>query len=63
MTKTEAVAQFREHILPLVRKNFGKNDHTAMRIAWNDYTDNLCKERKITSQQYDSWSNPFEKGG
>jgi len=30
-----------------------------MREAWQLYIDRLCKDRLITSKQYNNWSNPF----
>jgi len=51
MTKKQALEQFKE---------FGiKSDKTALREAWNNYTDALSKNREITRKQYDTWTNPF----
>lgn len=63
LSKKEAVEDFRKHILPLVQhpKNFGPNDKVAVRTAWNDYTDSLRKDGKISLRQYEIWSNPFDK--
>ena len=55
MTKREAVKLFRE----LVLHSIPATDKVAMRCAWNDYTDSLCKDRAITERQYNNWSNPF----
>jgi hypothetical protein len=55
MTKKEALAEFREYILPFIPKG----DIPAKCEAWNDFTDGLCKDRRITSKQYDTWVNPF----
>lgn len=27
--------------------------------AWNDFTDGLCKEGRITSKQYSTWTHPW----
>ena len=62
VTKKSVLADFRENILPMVRKQFepdGRVDAIARREAWNNYTDALCKDRVITAHQYDTWSNPF----
>jgi hypothetical protein len=36
-----------------------EDDNVAKCEAWNNYTDALCKERLISSKQYNTWSNPF----
>lgn len=59
MTKVEALAAFKEQILPQVQKQYGKDDKPAVREAWNDYTDALCKYGDITPEQYHTWTNPF----
>ena len=55
MTKKQALAEFREHYLP----HIPKWDAIAKREAWNNYTDALCKDRLITSKQYETWTNPY----
>lgn len=59
MTKKEAVAEFKADILPHVIKQYGKNDKPAIEQAWNDWTDALCKNGRITQHQYDTWVHPF----
>ena len=59
MTKKEALAEFKRDVLPAVIQRYGKNDVPAKCEAWNDWTDALCKERRITSSQYSTWANPF----
>lgn len=59
MTKAEAVAEFREYILPAVVAKYGRDDKHAIAQAWNDYTDYLQKERRITEKQYSTWVHPF----
>lgn len=54
MTKREAVAEFRAEILPHLPP-----DRVAIRTAWNDYTDALCKARRITPRQYNTWEGPY----
>jgi len=36
-----------------------KNDKPALREAWSNYIDGLCKDGEITLQQYENWGNPF----
>ena len=59
MTKAEAVAEFNSEIRPLVVAKYGPNDKPALREAWNDWTDGLCKARRITTKQYETWVHPF----
>lgn len=59
MTKNTAVADFRAFILPGVIAHYSKTDIVAIRTAWNDWTDSLCKSGQITLRQYETWTNPF----
>lgn len=62
VTKKQVEAIFREDILPEIRKRYekdGRIDHPARREEWNNYTDSLCKDGKITLHQYETWSNPY----
>lgn len=56
LTKREALAMFKKDILPGVIKEFG-DDKCARDQAWNDWTDGLCKEGKITLKQYEGWDH------
>jgi hypothetical protein len=61
MTKEEAVAEFKEYVLPGVRAQFEQDDRPdwpARSEAWNDYTDALQKSGRITVRQYESWVHP-----
>ena len=52
-TKKQALKEFREfYLIP-------NNDIPAKREAWNNFTDSLCKDRIISSRQYNNWTNPF----
>jgi hypothetical protein len=57
MTKAEVVSYcrsvFREE------PDYFRGDEVAQREFFNDYTDSLCKNRRITTQQCEAWSNPF----
>lgn len=62
MTKREALREFRELILPEVRRKYeadGRVDRVARAEAWSNWTDALRKERRITAHQDRTWSNPF----
>lgn len=58
MTRKEAIAEFKAEILPHVLAKYGPNDKPARAEAWNDWTDTLCKEGRITLEQYETWSAP-----
>ena len=61
MTKAQAVAEFKEWVLPAIREKYeqdGKRDVIARSEAWNNFTDALCKEERITAKQYETWDHP-----
>ncbi len=61
MTKKEVVAEFKTFVLPHVKTAYeqdGRKDGVARREAWNNYTDALCKDRRITDSQYENWTHP-----
>jgi len=61
MTKREAVIEFKRDILPLVRETYeqdGRVDRPARAEAWNNWTDALCKDKRITPKQYETWGHP-----
>ncbi len=59
MTKKEAVEEFEEYVLPEVLRVYGRRDRPAVREAWNNYTDMLQKDGRITARQYDTWVGPY----
>lgn len=62
MSYREVLADFRENVLPMVKAQYeqdGKRDSIARREAFNDHTDALCKDRRITAKQYETWGNPY----
>ncbi len=60
MTKAEAWARFRDEILPSIWAAEGPRgpDRPRRAEAWNNYTDELCKDGQITLKQYESWTHP-----
>ena len=60
MTKAEAVKLFR-HIYKIkaIQLGYRQGDEVARRTEWNDYTDALCKDGLISTNQYNNWSHPF----
>ena len=55
----DAVAEFQETIEPLVVAQYGRDDDVALREEFNNWTDYLCKDGRITANQYNTWSNPY----
>ena len=61
MTRDEAIEEFEAYILPSTIKSYewdGMPDWPARREAWNNWTDSLCKDRRISDWQYNNWSQP-----
>lgn len=61
MTKDEAVEEFKEYVMPSIREQYerdGRPDWPARREAWNNFTDMLRGDRRITMKQYNTWDHP-----
>ena len=59
-TKKEAIKLFRYiYKIKAERLGYRKSDKAAKRTEWNDYTDALCKDGLITSNQFVNWHQPF----
>lgn len=54
LTKQQALYIFRNEHQGVVR-----GDVTYTRENWNNFTDYLCKNGKISNHQYNTWTNPF----
>jgi hypothetical protein len=63
MTRRDAIAEYREHILPGVRATYGWGDIPAEAEAWNNWTDHLRTDGRITMRQYDTWEHPTSNEG
>ena len=60
MTKAEAIKLFRYiYKIKSIQLGYRKGDEVAKRTEWNDFTDALCKDGLITTNQYNNWSHPF----
>ena len=59
MTYAKACEEFKETIEPLVVAQYGRDDDVALREEFNNWTDYLCKDGRITSNQYNTWDNPY----
>jgi hypothetical protein len=57
MTKSQAFAEFKASYSDF--KTAVKRDKIAVKEDWHAYTDSLCKDGRITTKQYNNWSNPF----
>ena len=53
MTKAEVLCQFRRYAKPR------GSDKPAIRQAWCNYVDLLCRDGMITNKQAATWTNPF----
>jgi hypothetical protein len=58
-TKKQAVQMFKSEIVPILNKQYGRNDVVARREAWNNYVDHLEKDGSISQVQAYTWTNPF----
>ena len=61
MTKQEAKQEFIENVRRPILERWLQSDFPALCEAWNNFTDRLCKEGRITARQYDRWLNPFTR--
>jgi hypothetical protein len=59
LTEKQAVEQFEENVLPSLITRYGADDAVAIRTAYNDYTDSLCKDGQLTTWQYENMDNPY----
>ena len=66
MTREEAIEEFQRDMLPFLildeaRWQGGEWSHVdaAHRSeTWNNWTDALCRDRRISDWQYENWSQP-----
>ena len=56
-TKKEVLETFKELHQDWLKEN--RFDYVAKREAWNNWTDALCKDGKITSWQYEKLDTTF----
>lgn len=61
----DAVRIFERDFLPSIRQTEKRNnggrawvDSCMRREAWNNWTDSLCKDGRISDWQYENWSQP-----
>lgn len=59
MTKAQALKIFKSEYSTAYWRSAFTLDRVALREAWGIYIDRLCKDRRITIEQYNNWSNPF----
>ncbi len=65
MTWEQACRMYRDIFLPVIREKYeqdGLPDWPARREAWNNWTDSLCKNNRISDWQYNNWSQSPECG-
>ena len=59
MTEEKVVKLFEETEEGEVLRTYGDNDRIAMREAFNNFTDMLCKNGWITEDMYNDMDNPY----
>jgi hypothetical protein len=55
-SQREARRIFRDDVKPYVVERYGPRDTVALDEAWNEWTDQLHKERRISARAYDRWT-------
>lgn len=55
----QAVKDFKEINEPLVVARYSADDVIALREAFNNWSDMLCKDGQIDDTQYYGWDNPY----
>lgn len=65
MTRQQALREFRETVMPAIRRREEENgfgasaDKPMRREEWSNHVDALQKAGRVTRHQADTWSNPF----
>jgi hypothetical protein len=61
LTRDAAIELFADCIMPMVVHAYefdGHPDWIARSEAWNNWTDGLCQDGRISLWQYENWSPP-----
>ena len=61
LTKKIVENSFKSEILPAIKERYESNgikDFPARSEAWGVYTDSLCKNGEISTNQYNNWVYP-----
>jgi len=60
MTKAEAVREFRQYFMPVIRRDEkGRNiDYGRRQQDWAFYVDSLQRDGRVSMSQSERWSNP-----
>jgi hypothetical protein len=61
MKKSDVIREFNEYILPEIRAQYEQDrrrDIPARCEAWNNFTDSLAKDGRITWNQCNNWVHP-----
>jgi hypothetical protein len=61
ITRDEAIVRFEAEVLPYVIEAYeqdGERDIPARSEAFNNWTDDLCKNNEISEWQYNNWTHP-----
>ncbi len=63
--RADAINMWRDGILPFIQAEFeadGVPDYPARSESFNNWTDMLCKDGRISEWQYNNWTHPVECG-
>jgi len=63
MTKAEAETEFRTYYMPAILRQEAQHggsgvDGPLRREEWNNFTDYLCKDGRISDHAYANWTHP-----
>jgi len=63
MTKKQALKEFREDIMPIIRENERQYTNTPdislRRQEWGYFVESLYRDQRISKRQVYNWDNPF----
>ncbi len=61
LTREEAIEEYKNYVLPYIIEQYeqdGGKDWPARYQAWVNFTDSLCKDKRISDWQYSNWEAP-----
>jgi hypothetical protein len=61
LKRHQAFAEWCDVYLPNIVREYEKDgipDVDARRESWNNFTDALCRDGRITDKQYEEWEHP-----
>lgn len=61
ISKSLAVSEFQDMLCRMYPEG-GTLDYWTAQLMWTEFIDDLCKQGKITQEQFASWTNPMKYG-